>query len=351
MGCTQTDVSTGYMTGLPTPGNISSASRSGSRRLMFSDSPETLNSEVFSTANITLWHDYMNTSSTSVMHRVYGWHLNSYGASIKVGLTVQNLSSTNTIELQQVYREKQTSTNYLSTGICLAKACLGGTMVSISPADNRFGQTVGLIEETTVANNYLFGFVYEFTVARYSGSGNLNYKIRTVATRTTSNNLRSITSNPVNPDSNPPHPRGSWAQGALITGTLPTYTVGTTASTNISNGSTDNVLSASASYDSGNARDNTGHWGAIYRVTLPITNNTGTTKTVRIRLNARAEDYGGAVKRSSGTNGVPRLLVNADPNVAHVMDFSAPAGSSSTQFDVMHAGAASLAVAVYVTTI
>jgi hypothetical protein len=86
-------------------------------------------------------------------------------------------------------------------------------------------------------------------------------------------------------------------------------------------------------------------------VTLPITNNTGTTKTVRIRLNARAGDYGGAVKRSSGTNGVPRLLVNADPNVAHVMDFSAPAGSSSTQFDVMHAGAASLAVAVYVTTI
>jgi hypothetical protein len=317
---------------------------------MFSDSPETLNSEVFSTANITLWHDYMNTSSTSVMHRVYGWHLNSYGASIKVGLTVQNLSSTNTIELQQVYREKQTSTNYLSTGICLAKACLGGTMVSISPADNRFGQTVGLIEETTVANNYLFGFVYEFTVARYSGTGNLNYKIRTVATRITGNNLRTITSDPVGLHFDS-HPRGSWDQGALITGTLPTYTVGTTASTKISNGSTDNVLSASASYDSANARNNTGHWGAIYRVTLPISNNTGATRTVRIRLNARAGTYGGAVKRSSGTNGVPKLLVNDDPNVAHVMDFSAPTGSSGAQFDIMHAGGASLPIAVYVTTI
>ncbi len=37
------------------------------------------------------------------------------------------------------------------------------------------------------------------------------------------------------------------------------------------------------------------------------------------------------MKRSSGTNGVPQILVNANPNVAHIMDFSAPNGSSSTQ--------------------
>ncbi len=63
------------MTDLPIPGNIPSASRSGSRRLMLSDSPETLTSSVFSTANITLWHDYVSTSATSVTHRVYGWQM------------------------------------------------------------------------------------------------------------------------------------------------------------------------------------------------------------------------------------------------------------------------------------
>ena len=73
---------------------------------------------------------------------------------------------------------------------------------------------------------------------------------------------------------------------------------------------------------------------------------------MRIRLNARGGTYAGAVKRSSTTNGVPLLKVgDQNPNVAHVMDVSAPTGSSSAQFDVMHAGGASLPIAVYVTTI
>jgi hypothetical protein len=127
----------------------------------------------------------------------------------------------------------------------LAKAGLGGTLDTITPVDNRFGQGVGLVESYDLPNGYLVGFLYEFTVARYSGTGNLNYYVRTVASKNTSDNLRTITSSPVAKYG--PHPRGSWSQ-ADITGTTPTYTVGQTSSTSISNGSTDNLLSASSSY-------------------------------------------------------------------------------------------------------
>jgi hypothetical protein len=108
MACTQSNLTSGQMSVI-TPTNIQSASLSGSRRLMVSDNPETLNSTTFSVTRGTLWHDYVNTSNTTVLHRVFVWHLNNTGGTVKIGLTVQNLSSTNTIELQSVKRERRSN--------------------------------------------------------------------------------------------------------------------------------------------------------------------------------------------------------------------------------------------------
>jgi len=350
MACTQSDLTSGQMSVI-TPSNIQSASLSGSRRLMVSDNPETLNSTTFNVTRGTLWHDYVNTSNMTVLHRVFGWHLNNTGGTIKVGLTVQNLSSTNTIELQNVKREKRSTNNssqYITyVGQCLAKGGLGGTLDTITPVDNRFGQSVGLVEAYDLPNGYLVGFFFEFTVVRYSGTGNLNYYVRTIASKNTSDDLRTITSSPVAKYGS--HPRGSWSQ-ADIAGTTPTYTVGQTASTSISNGSTDNLLSASTSYDNSNAVNNPGHFGATYLVRIPVNNNSGVTKTIRIRVNPRGGAYAGAAKIPAGTYGIP-VLNTTNPNVAHIMDYIANPGTSHAEFTVMHAGASSLPLAIYVTTI
>ncbi|MGD9569514.1 MAG: hypothetical protein AB7V48_14585 [Sedimentibacter sp.] len=143
MTCNQTNLSSAQLTVI-TPTNIPSATLTTGRRLMLSDNPETLNSTSFPIPASTLWHDYVNTSSTTVQHRVYGWHLNNVGSTIKLGLTVQNLSSTNTIELQGVKREKGTNntSQYNIVGQCLAKACLGGTLDAITPVNNRLGKAL-----------------------------------------------------------------------------------------------------------------------------------------------------------------------------------------------------------------
>ncbi len=71
----------------------------------------------------------------------------------------------------------------------MAKGGLGGTLDTITPIDNRFGQSVGLIEAYDLPNGYLVGFLFEFTVVRYSGTGNLNYYVRTVASKNASDDL------------------------------------------------------------------------------------------------------------------------------------------------------------------
>lgn len=350
MACNQSNLTSGQMRVI-TPTNIKSSSLIGSRRLMVSNNPETLNIINFSVTRGTLWHDYVNTSSTTTLHRVFGWHLNNTGETIKIGLTVQNLSSTNTIELQSVKREKCSTNNssqYIThVGQHLAKGCLGRTLDTINPIHNRFGQSVGLIETYYIPNGYLVGFLFEFSVVRYSGTGNLNYYIRTVTSKNTSEDLRIITSSPLSKSG--PHPRGSWSQ-ADIAGTTPIYTVGQTSSTSISNGLTDSLLNASTSYDNSNAVNNPGHFGTTYRVRIPVNNILGVAKNIRIRVNPRGGVYAGAAKISAGTYGIP-VLNTTKPNAAQVMDYTANPGTTYAKFTVMHAGASNLPLAIYVTTI
>lgn len=354
MACNQTNLSTGTMS-TPTPVNIQSASLSGNRRFMFSDNPETLNSSSFNLTRGTLWNDRVNTSSTTVAHRVLGWHVNNTGVPIRIGTTIQNLSSTNVIELTNVRSQKNSgTTGYLNIGLCIAKASMGQTMDSLTPVHNRIGVGSALMEGLSLPNGYFVGFMYEFNVTRYSGSGNLNYVIRTVATKDASDDLRSITTTPVAAYTAPggsTHPRGSWSQSTII-GTTAAYNVGaigTAQSYSISNGTTDNLFTASASVDPTLARNNPGHFGVNYIVRVPISNNTGGTARLRIRANPRGGTYAGAVFTGSAARGIPAMTTNTQ--VCHLMDYDAQPGSSTLEIPLMHAGAASTPVAIHISRI
>lgn len=348
--------------------DVLSATTAGTRRLMVSDNPETINTAILpaATSNGTLWHDIVNTTATSVTHRVFGWHYNTTGTTIKIGLTVQNRTGTNSIRVQNVQRQKRSSNNSAEwttyVGQCLSKACLGGTMDAWTPVDNAaFSNSVSLVEANDVPHGYLIGFMYDFTVARTAGTGNMSYTIRTVTSRDIGANLRTITSNPFSVQPN--HPRGSWAFSETHA-RVPTYNVGDTrvyriCSSTVLQGTArpaDYLFTAAASGSTGSgidARDNVAQFGVVYRVTIPIYNARGPS-TVRIRLNPRGGHYAGAVRRAVGNNppvtlGIPRL--DSASEVVTVTDYAAPTGSSSYSFDLMIAGNSNTPLGIYVTTI
>lgn len=356
MTCTQTDLTKATMTIAETPVNVASASMSGTRWLMLSDSPETLSTTL--PTQSCLWHDDIDEtkSKTSITYRVFVWHLNNTGGAVKLGLTLKNRSTTNSISISSGKKEIRYSSDYLSVGLCTSKACLGGTMDTLTPVDSTIAASAtGIISQATFQNNILMGAIYEFTISRVSGgTGYLNFILRTVASKDTAYDLKNIISTPVSNDGI--HPRGTW-ENSEINATTPTYTVGGTGFYNVSAGGTspDNLYTAAESHNSAIARTSTGHYGVKYNVTIPVSNTTGSDKTVRIRLNPRGGTYAGAFKNSSGTTrGIPTLYVATPKEVVNPIDFTVPSKSSGTTnctFSLMHAGGATTALGVYVKTI
>jgi len=299
-------------------------------------------------------------AKTSQKHRVFVWHLNNWsGVNFALGLTVQNKSTTNTIKITLPKRQKSATTDPLGAGICLAKATLGGTLDSFSVYDSQLntgaGSGVWIVNaDSALALGQCYCCTYEFTVARASGTGYLDYELRFACTKTNSvADLRSITSVPVQPQggySSPIHQRGSWVK-AVVNGTLPAFTIASTSSQALcgitaGTGYTDYLYpKGSSDYDASRDVGNKGHYGAEYNVTIPIQNNSGATRTVRARITpSTGALYGGAVKTGGTTYGVPKLVQTGNPNVAHIVDYVAPIGSSSISFTVMHAGGAALPV-------
>lgn len=372
MTCTQANRSTGQMSISLTPSYVASASLADiGRRLMVSDSPETLNAAVKNddgttwNGSGTLWHDAITAADakTSQNHRVLVWHLNDWsGVNFALGLTIQNKSTTNTLKITSPKRQKSatTTTDLLGTGICLAKATLGGTLDSFSFQDSQLstgaGSGVWIVNaDSGLSRSLCYCCTYEFTVARASGTGYLDYELRFVCTNTNSiADLRNITSVPVQPQggySSPTHQRGTWKKAA-INGTLPVFTITSTSSqvllgitTSPTMGYPDYLYTkGSSDYDPSRDVGNWGDYAVEYNVTIPIQNNSGATRTVRVRTTPSVNSYGGAVRTGGTTYGVPALTKGGNPSVAHILDQSAPIGSSSVSFTVMHAGGASLPV-------
>lgn len=147
-----------------------------------------------------------------------------------------------------------------------------------------------------------------------------------------------------------PHPRGNWS-GSSIFAELPPYQVGSgEVAYSISNGITDNILSKEkALTDPGSVIGNPGHYGATYKIKIPLVNNTSTAKTVRVRIGGRGGLYAGAVKTKDGVFIAP--VLEPMKEVANVLDYEIQEKQDSIDLEVMHAGGSALALAVDIITL
>ncbi|MCA1041640.1 copper amine oxidase N-terminal domain-containing protein [Bacillus infantis] len=335
------------------PVNIPGAEFSGNRRLMISDNPENLNKYTVQYDNVTLWEDEVNTSDAKTDHRVYGWHVNDLGKRAKLGITIENLSQTNSLEVTDIEGIDRASANgwaNLDVGLPLAEAVLSDKLsqISMQYPTVKPGETA-LINSFSVDSKYLIGFLKDFTV-RNSAGGNASYKIRVVLTQN-EGDLTSIKDAPVPTDKINSHPRGVW-KSAELTAALPAYQAGSPEiAYSISNGDTDNLLSAEASIGSPEKEvmKNSGHYGAVYKVSVPIINDTGEAKTVRVRLSARGGKYDGAIKVNGKVYMVPSIKPAVE--VANVIDYTVTGPKDSIELEIMHSGGAALPLAIDVLTL
>lgn len=345
------------------PGNINidmaSATAGDNRRLMVSDNPETLTQEILTEPFSTLWHDVVVTTKRSMKHRIFGWHYNRTGAPVRIGITIENKDE-DQIEVRHIERDlkRSPSTGHwiIDVGQCLAKSCVGGTLDRIKPVDHyKFGRGVALIEEFTVDDDVLAGFIYEFTVEHASGKGGQNYEIRTVVSKEDHKDLREITSDPLPPRPAPQaHPRGSWTF-AETEATTPVYLVGqsanyrTCAGTKLTGELPADLLFTADSSTLPGSMTNRGQFGAIYEVNIPILNETQRDAAVRIRVNPRGGAFAGAALIDGKTYGIPLLRNNTQAST--IADITVPPGESSYSFKYMTAGSASTPLGIYVTTL
>ncbi len=82
-----------------------------SKLLMVSNNPEVLKPETIPTKDVTLWENSVETSEDSMEHRIFGWHLNRLNGEVKIGITLENLSDSQDIEITGIKGINRTSSN------------------------------------------------------------------------------------------------------------------------------------------------------------------------------------------------------------------------------------------------
>jgi hypothetical protein len=335
------------------PKNVPSASLNGERRLLVSDNPENLTHDNVPYDSITLWDDSVFEDKEEIEHRVHGWHLNSLGDKIRLGITIENKSATNDIkvdELEGIVRKSSSSWQNYDVGLPIAEAVLNENLSPINMTNPiiKAGETE-IIQTMELNHKQLIGFLSDFSVKKNSGTGELDYVVRVVLTQSdidlTKIKLSHIEMNRVKS-----HPRGIWS-ASQVKAEFPVYQVGSEeVAYSISNGKTDDLMTAETSL--GNNRGavrNPGHYGATYKVVIPLENYTGTTKTVRVRLSARGGSYNGAIKVLDEVYLVPNLQPATE--VVHVIDYPVTKTSDVLELELMHSGGASLPIAIDLVTI
>ncbi|WP_415839613.1 hypothetical protein [Paenibacillus tarimensis] len=238
------------------------------------------------------------------------------GASIKYGITIGN-NNTSAYSIHNVKSTIAPVTGFVEHGRCTAAALVGDTLDSISPTDTTVpAGKLGVVKEWIVPNNQLIGGIIEFTVTNTTSTA-MSYRLRSVAASSTTANLR-LNQNPVvishTGDNNSIHPRGSWDFAAIASSV--SYSAGSGWKYyNMSNGTSDNLMTKETSYDSANAAaSNKGHYGTKYTLTVNLSNPTTAAKTINIYMGSRVKPYGGAVKWSGNnvTYKVPSLASPPD---------------------------------------
>lgn len=335
------------------PTNVVDTKYVGTRRIMVSDNPENLNTRTVPGDNETLWQDEVKTAEASMDHRVFGWHINEFDQNVSVGITIENLSKTNDIEVVGLKgTSRQTPNTWVNydVGLPLAEKSLSGkvTTVKMTSPVVKSGENA-LMKSFELKQSNTIGFQYDFTVKRKSGTGELNYKIRTVISKN-GEDLTAILNNPVPIDEKARHPRGVWSSSQLQTELTP-YKVGDEETAyQISNGVTDNLMTPESGLgDSTQMIRNPGHYGASYTVKIPIVNETGEPKTVRIRIGARGGIYNGAVKVDGKVYLTPTLMPLTE--VANLIDYVAKEKNGMIELEIMHAGGSALPMVIDLLTV
>ncbi|MBT2687443.1 copper amine oxidase N-terminal domain-containing protein [Bacillus sp. ISL-47] len=331
------------------PAYVPNASLEGSRDLLVSDNPERVTPALVPNPAATLAQHNVNLADPVNEHRIFGWHLNKLGKEAKIGITIQNTSSINSLEVTGSKGYVKTSGNSwinYDIGLPIADKVLNDKLTDsasmgmvIQPGETK------LIETYELHPNYIIGFLQDVDIRSING-GNSEYTIRTVLT-TNNTDLTRIHSEPVPIDPYAAHPRGVWPN-AEIRAVLPAYTVGSPeVGYNISNGKTDHFLTEENSLAKVNGSvGNSGHFGMNYKVDIPIINPTGEAKTIKLKIAGRGGLYSGAVKM----NGIVYLIPTLKPSTEYVElpAYTVAGAEDMISLEIMHAGGASLPAAIYV---
>lgn len=332
---------------LPVPQQIPNANLVDSRDLLISDNPEVLTYARVPDDESTLSQYHVQASKVTNEHRVYGWHLNDLGKTVKLGITIENTSSSTPIEITSSKgssARSETSRISYEVGLTIADAAFNNKLfqsssqgIVIQPGETK------VIESFNLSNGRIIGFLHDFDV-RSANGGSLDYKVRTVLSKT-DGDLTLINTDPV--PTNSVHPRGAWEYSA-ISAEFPVYTIGSPlVGYSISNGFTDHLLTAENSLSQTNgAVGNIGHFGMDYKVNIPIINPTGEPKTVKIKLAGRGGIYSGAIK----VDGQVYLIPDIKPGItyAELPEITIESYSETIQLEVMHAGGGNLPLGIYI---
>jgi len=336
------------------PQNAPTSVPEGNTRLMISDNPENLNEYSIPNEIATLWQDKVNEEEDIIEHIVFGYHKNQFDSPVLVGITIENLSKENDIELvnpRGVARYTSRDWGIYDVGLRLAELSISDLLPLIPMKDLviKPGESQ-VIDYFYVNTDNLVSFQHQLKVKKKSGSGKLNYIIRTVVSKNDEISLDSIKDDPLPLDPYRRHPRGTWPFARLVT-ELPRYEAGTYQTAySISNGLTDNIFSAETSFGREYGTiGNIGHYGVINKIKIPIANYTGSSKTIHIRLNPRGGRCGAAVKTNEGFFTVPEM---SSKEITKIIEYVLEDGKEELiEFEITNAGGSSLPIAINIITL
>lgn len=337
--------------------NVEGTKMTGSRRLMVSDNPEILNQHTIRFANATLWNDIVVENTNAKNHRVFAWHINKLPEKVVLGITIENRSKTNVLKIKNgkgVHKKSQNTWYEYDIGLPIAESLLSDRLQKITLLKDEIlpGETIQLGNYLMNVNDAL-GILNDFTVEKTSGTGSMNYVIRTVISSMEDYDITKIKSKPVPLDTKNMHSRGVWPSSD-ITVTIPKYKVGETEEItyNISNGHSDDLLTANKSLvDPLNSISNKGHFGVVYKVKIPYINVTNQEKVIQIRIGSRGGEYSGTIRTKYGVYNVPTIQALKDVAIVLTEKVKPCKCSKYIELNIVHSGGATLPIAINVRTL
>lgn len=333
------------------PKSIPHSKLIGNRTLLVSDNPETLNTTVVPNSTATLSKQNVHSDNDVNEHRIYGWHYNSLGKNVELGITVENTSTTTSLNVTKSKGLVKTSSNSwfnYDVGLPIADRVLNNQLqqaesegILIAPGETK------LIQYYPLYNSYIICFLHDLDIQPVN-NGESSYTIRTVLAKN-NEELTTIDSSPVPINPYAAHPRGVWPSSTIVS-EFPTYTIGDEqVGYSISNGKTDHFLTKESSLEQENGSiGNSGHFGLNYIVKIPVDNPSGQQKNVVIKLSGRGGLYSGAIK----FNGQVHLIPILKPGTEYIElpAYTIKESHEIITLELMHSGGSNLPLAIYMET-